>query len=119
MRYVGLVAAFTLLAAAALCQSPSAVDKKDQSSEVKLEKTVAGHLTELNGKYKLRASETTYKPGGYIGEHHHVGPGIRMIKSGELTYVQPDKTTIYKTGDVTHKAYNNTKDPVVVVNFEL
>ena len=73
-----------------LAQAPIPVQKKDQSSEIKIEKVISGHLTELNGKYVLRVSETTYKPGGCIGEHHHVGPGIRLIKSGQLTYVQPD-----------------------------
>ena len=127
MRYFAATG-FTLilLAPTVFAQGSGTVDKKGQISEVKLEKTVAGHLTELNGKYKFRVSETTYEAGGYIGEHHHAGPGIRLVKSGELTYVQPDKTTIYRagdyfyeTGDVAHKAYNKTKEPVVVVNFEL
>ncbi len=107
-------------------QAPTTVQKKDQSSEIKIEKVISGHLTELNSKYMLRVSETTYKPGGYIGEHHHVGPGIRLIKSGQLTYVQPDKTTLYKegdyfyeSGDVSHTAFNKTDKPVVVLNFEV
>ncbi len=127
MWYFAAIAfALILLAPTVFAQSPGTLDKKGQGSEIKLEKTVAGPLTELNGKYKFRVSETTYEPGGYIGEHHHAGPGIRLVKSGELTFVHPDKTTIYKagdyffeTGDVTHKAYNNTKEPVVVVTFEL
>ena len=102
------------------------VDKKNQTSQTKFERVLSGHLTELNGKYKLRVTETLYAPGGYIGEHHHAGPGIRLIKSGELTYVQLDRTTIYKegdyfyeSGDITHTAFNKTDKPIVVLNFEI
>ena len=102
------------------------VEKAGQESKVAFEHVVSGHLTELNGKYKLRVTETTYAPGGHIGEHHHSGPGIRLVQSGELTYIQPDKTTVYKagdyiyeSGDVTHTAYNRTNAPVKIINFEL
>jgi hypothetical protein len=33
------------------------------TSAVKLEEVVFGHLTELNGKYKMRATEVTFAPG--------------------------------------------------------
>src|SRR5262249_16745123 len=107
-------------------QQAATVDSNGQHPKLKLEEVISGHLTELNGRYKLRVSEVTYDPGGYIGEHHHVGPGIRCVTTGELTYVQPDKTNIYKTGDclyesgdITHTAKNNTDKPVVLLNFEL
>jgi len=106
--------------------TPPGVDRSNQTSEVKLEVSVSGHLEELNGKFKLRASETVYQPGGYIGEHHHIGPGIRYVASGELTYIQGEKTTVYKkgdyfyeSGDITHTAINKTSQPVVIINFEL
>jgi uncharacterized cupin superfamily protein len=58
--------------------------------------------------------------------HHHAGPGIRSVVSGELTYIQGDKTTVYKPGDyffesgaITHTAYNRGKVPVKVLNFEI
>lgn len=107
-------------------QEPSKVVKKDQDSTIKFEQVISGHLTDLNGNYKFRVTETIYKPGGFIGEHHHVGPGIRYVASGQLTYIQPDKTTIYKEGDyfyesgnVTHTAYNKTNAPVKILNFEI
>lgn len=107
-------------------QQPGAVESKGQHPKVKLEQAVSGHLTELNGRYKLRATEVTYEPGGYIGPHHHVGPGIRCVTSGELTYVQPDQTHIYKagdcffeSGDISHTANNATDKPVVLLNFEV
>ena len=102
------------------------VERKGVTSAVKIEQAVSGHLTELNGKYKLRATETTIEPGGYAGEHHHVGPGIRYVASGELTFVQHDKTTIYKagdyfyeSGDVTHSGSNKGSSPVVLIIFEI
>ncbi len=102
------------------------VKKDGFESVIKLEQIISGHLTALNGKYKLRATQTTYLPGGFIGEHHHVGPGIRYVVSGQLTYIQSDTTRIfnsgdyfYESGDISHTAYNRTKEPVVILNFEL
>jgi len=102
------------------------VQKQGQSSTMKLEHVVAGHLTDLNGKYKLRVSEVTYSVDGFIGEHHHAGPGIRCVIAGELTYVQPSKTTVYQvgdcffeSGDISHTAHNAGTEPVVLLNFEL
>jgi quercetin dioxygenase-like cupin family protein len=117
-----------MLAAAnpAGAQQAAKVDSKGQNPKVKLEQVVSGHLTELNGRYKLRVTEVTYDLEGYIGPHHHVGPGIRCVTSGELTYVQPDKTNVYRpgdcfyeSGDISHTANNPTKAPVVLLNFEL
>ena len=114
-----------LMAATALpAQTP--VNKARQTAVTKLEHVVEGKLHDLNGKYKLRVSETTYLPAGYIGNHHHAGPGIRCLLSGELTYVQPDRTTTYKagecffeSGEISHTARNLTATPVVLWNFEL
>jgi len=74
----------------------------------------------------MEISQITYEPGGYTGEHHHVGPGIRYVASGELTLVEQDKARTYKTGDyyfesgdVTHTATNNTSSPTVLINIEI
>ena len=122
MRSIALL----FLATANFGQTPITVNKAGQLSVTKLEHVVDGYLQEMNGKYKLRVTETTYAPGGYIGNHHHAGPGIRCIRSGELTYVQQDQTTVYKTGDcfyesgvVSHTAYNRTTQPVSLLNFEV
>ena len=119
------LAAGLAIARTATAQAPT-VEKSGQHSKIKLEQVVAGHLAELNGKYKLRVTEVTYDPGGFIGTHHHAGPGIRCVTTGELSYEQPDKTTIYRpgdcffeTGDVAHTAHNLNKTPVVLLNFEL
>ena len=102
------------------------VDRKGVTSTVKLDQVMSGYLTTLNGKYKLVATETTFEPGGSVSDHHHVGPGIRFVVSGELTLVGEDKTRTYKTGeyfyesgDVTHAAYNKTTSPVRIINFEI
>jgi quercetin dioxygenase-like cupin family protein len=75
--------------------SPVKVDTKGLVAKIKFEVPVAGFLTDLNGKYKLRVTELTLAPGGYVGEHNHVGPGIRQVTSGYMTYVLPDKTVVY------------------------
>ena len=110
------------LAAPAFAQVPS----QGVSSKMKLEETVYGHLEELNGKYKFRASEVTIAPGGKLGPHHHAGPGVRYIAAGELTFVEGGKATIYKTGDffyesgnIVHTAENKAKAPVRIVFFEI
>ncbi len=105
---------------------PLIVESEGKHGEIKIDEVVAGHLSELNGRYRLRVAEVTYDPGGHIGSHHHVGPGIRCVTAGQLTYVQPDRTTIYNAGDcffesgaVSHTAHNVTEEPVVLLNFQL
>lgn len=91
-----------------------------------MEQLVTGHLTELNGRYKLRLSETVYEAGGSIGVHHHAGPGLRFVEAGTLTYVQAGHDTVYRAGDcfyetgaIQHTARNDGKLPVRLLNFEL
>ena len=47
----------------------------------------------------MRATEFTFAPGSYLGVHHHVGPGVRYILSGELTFTEGGHATVYKAGD--------------------
>ena len=98
--------------------SPVRVDTKGLAAKIKFEHELAGYLTEINGKYKLRITELTLEPGGHVGEHNHAGPGIRMMTEGEMTYVLPDKTIIYRagdfffeSGDVNHTVFNKTSQP--------
>ena len=103
------------------------VEVKGQSSKVKLNQAVSGYLSELNGKYQLRVSETTFEPGGSVSLHQHAGPGIRCITVGELTNVALDgKTTTnkagtcyYESGDVSHSARNATDKPTVLLVYEI
>src|SRR5499426_4074955 len=106
--------------------SPGKVDTKGLTARIKHESVLSGYLGELNGKYKLRVTELVLEPGGYVGEHHHAGPGIRQVTSGYMTYVLPDKTVVYgpgdfffESGDVTHTAQNKTEAPMVHGLFEI
>ena len=95
-------------------------------AQIRFEHALAGYLSEINGRYKLRVTELVLAPGGTIGEHHHVGPGIRLVTDGELTYILPDTTIVYgpgdyyfEAGDVTHRAENRTDKPVTHLLFEI
>jgi quercetin dioxygenase-like cupin family protein len=106
--------------------SPVKVDTKGLVAKIKYEAVLAGFLSDLNGKYKLRVTELTLAPGGYVGEHNHVGPGIRQVTSGQMTYVLPDRTVIYgpgdfffESGDINHKVFNKTDAPMVHLLFEI
>ena len=102
------------------------VDARGITAKVRLEEVVSGHLTELNGKYKLRATEVTFAPGAELGVHHHAGPGIRYIISGTLTFTQAGNVTTYRAGDafyeagnVAHTAHNKTKAPLRILFVEI
>jgi quercetin dioxygenase-like cupin family protein len=106
--------------------SPVRVDTKGLAAKIKFEHELAGYLSELNGKYKLRVTELTLEPGGHVGEHNHVGPGIRLMTLGEMTYVLPNQTLIYKagdfffeSGDINHTVYNKTDKPNQHLLFEI
>jgi quercetin dioxygenase-like cupin family protein len=105
---------------------PVKVDTKGLVAKIKFEADLAGFLTELNGRYKLRVTELTLEPGGQVGEHNHVGPGIRQVTSGSMTYVLPEKTVVYgpgdfffESGDINHTVFNKTDAPMVHVLFEI
>jgi len=109
-----------------MAHSTTPVETKDVQPVQRLEQVISGHLTDLNGKYKFRVSEVTYQPGGYVGDHHHAGPGVRVIMAGEFTYVKGNETTVYKAGDaffepgdVTHRAYNRGNTILKVMNIEI
>jgi len=102
------------------------VEARGISSEIKLEDVVFGHLAEINGKFKMRATEVTFAPGAYLGVHHHVGPGIRYVLSGEVAFAEGGQTTIYKTGDyffetgnLANTAQNNTTRPLLILFVEI
>lgn len=102
------------------------VDLKGFHAKVLAELSDLGHLSELNGKYRIRVTQVTMDPGGYMHAHHHLGPGLRCIQTGEMKYEIGGKTTIYKPGDcftetgaMTHESSNIGSVPVVLLNFEL
>jgi quercetin dioxygenase-like cupin family protein len=106
--------------------SPVKVETSGLVAKIKFEAPVAGFLNEINGRYKLRVTELTLAPGGRVGEHNHVGPGIRQVTAGYMTYVLPDQTVVYgpgdfffESGDVAHTVFNKTDAPMVHVLFEI
>ncbi len=126
MKWAGILSvAIPLLAVVSFAQN-TRVETKDVQPVPRFEQVISGHLVELNGRYKFRVSEVTYQPGGYVSDHNHAGPGIRIITAGEFTYVKGDKTTVYKAGDaffepgdVTHRAYNRGTSILKVMNIEI
>lgn len=132
LHSLGALSLVTLLprpfeaAAQPAASGPARVDTRGLTARIRFESVLSGYLTELNGRYKLRVTELVLEPGGYVGEHHHVGPGIRQVTSGHMTYVLPDRTLVYgpgdfffESGDVTHTAQNRTDAPMVHVLFEI
>ena len=126
MLRFALLVTWALLGSSGRLAAQDAVEMRGISSAVKLEEVVYGHLHELNGKYKMRATEVTFAPDAYLGVHHHVGPGIRYILAGEVTFTEGGKTTIYKageyffeTGNLAHTAHNNTSMPLRILFVEI
>ncbi len=106
--------------------SPVRIDTKGLTARIRFEQVISGPLAEVNGRYKLRITELTLAPGGHVGEHNHVGPGIRQVTAGRMTYVLPDRTVDYdpgdfffESGDVNHTVYNRTDAPMVHMLFEI
>ena len=126
-RMLAYTTILTLAVAATVpASAQQQVERKGVTSTVKLEQVVSGYLKEINGKYKLQITETTFEPGGHVGEHHHVGPGIRYLVSGELTFTEQGKTRTYKAGEyfyeagnIVNAASNKASSPVRVLVFEI
>ena len=105
---------------------PLKVDTKGVTAAIKYEDILGGFLTEINGKYKLRVTEINIAPGGYVGDHNHLGPGIRQMTIGHMDYILPDTTVTYgpgdfffETGDVSHRVVNNTDTTCQHLLFEI
>ena len=106
---------------------PLKVDTDGVTAKILYEAPInGGVLPELKGKYKMRITEITIGPGGHVGDHNHLGPGIRQMTAGEMEYILPDKTVIYRagdfffeTGDVSHRVNNKTQKPNTHLLFEI
>lgn len=126
MKRWALVLSMLLLGGAEQTGAQATVEARGIALKVRLEEILSGHLAELNGKFRLRATEATFAPGALLGVHHHVGPGIRYVIAGQLTFTQGGGATIYKTGDVlyesgaiAHAAENRAKQPLRVLFVEI
>lgn len=133
-RFLVIATIGTLLAAgvAALYgqmpASHSPVEMKGVKPAMKFEAPVEGFLKGVNGKLKLRASEVEFEPGGALGDHYHVGPGIRLVLAGELTVV--DAATgkeqrvqaggyFYEAGDASFRVQNRGAQPAKLLVMEI
>src|SRR5262245_36163051 len=99
MRYFTILLVVALLGGTDRLAAQETVETRGITSEVKIDEVIFGHLTELNGRFKLRATELTFAPDGYVGVHHHIGPGIRYVITGELTFAEAGQETFYKAGE--------------------
>ena len=137
MRKLRLLLVLSLLVSVCACSKSTptgsteevdarTVERSGMHADLKVEQIVTGNLEELNGKYKLRVAAVTYDLGGFIGNHHHAGPGLRCVTAGTLTYVQEGETSnygpgdcFYESGNVDHHARNNGDEPVRLLNFQI
>ena len=69
-----LLCLLALLSGSDRLAAQGSVEARGITSAIKLEEVVYGHLHEINGKFKMRATEVTFAPNAYLGVHHHVGP---------------------------------------------
>ena len=106
---------------------PLKVDTQGVTAKILYEAPInGGHVPDLKGKYKMRITEISIAPGGHVGDHNHLGPGIRQMRAGEMQYILPDKTVIYhagdfffETGDISHRVNNKTAEPNTHLLFEI
>jgi quercetin dioxygenase-like cupin family protein len=126
-RTIVMFSLVVTLVAQANADEPLKVDTKGVTAKILYEAPVSGgHMPELKGKYKLRVTEIAIAPGGYVGAHNHLGPGIRQMTVGEMEYILPDKTVTYRagdyffeTGDVSHRVINKSGEVCKHLLFEI
>jgi len=126
MMRIAPLLVMALLSGASPAAAQDKVEARGITPVVKLEEVIFGHLTALNDRFKLRATEVTFAPGGFLGGHHHAGPGIRYVIAGELTFSEGGQSTVYKAGDyffetgnLAHTAENRTDQPLRILFVEV
>jgi quercetin dioxygenase-like cupin family protein len=103
------------------------VETKGLTRKIIDEEVLSGPLTELNGKYKMVAVDFAIAPGGYVGPHHHAGPGFRCVTHGVVTNIEENGKTAdyhagecyFEGGDKSHTPRNNGDAMVLGVQVEL
>ena len=71
-----LLLAVTLLSGADRLAAQETVEARGITSIIKLDEVIFGHLTELNGKYRLRATEVAFAPEAYLVGDDLQGRGL-------------------------------------------
>lgn len=109
-------------------QHSDAVEMHGVKAAMKHEADVEGFLTPLNSHLKLRATEADFEPGATLGDHLHVGPGIRLVLAGELVVVNADTGSeqrvpaggyFYEAGDKSFRVHNRSNEPARLLVVEL
>jgi quercetin dioxygenase-like cupin family protein len=127
MKLKALCVGIVLSAVSAVAQHAGMVEMKDIKPAMKFEQPVQGFLTPLNDKLKMRATEVEFAPGGSVGDHFHVGPGIRYVVTGEVTITEDSGAEkvvkqgeyFYESGDKSVKAANKGTAPAKLLVVEL
>jgi hypothetical protein len=76
MRQFTLLLLVALLGGTDGVPAQETVETRGITSVIKMDEVVFGHLTELNGKFKLRATELTFAPDGYVALDRTIAPGL-------------------------------------------
>ena len=79
MTRLTLLLLVALLGGADRLEAQEKVEARGITSVIKLEEVTFGHLTELNGKFKMRATEFTFAPGPTLERITILGPGIDIF----------------------------------------
>ncbi|MGH9778157.1 MAG: cupin domain-containing protein [Candidatus Acidiferrales bacterium] len=109
-------------------QHGDAVEMHGVKAAVKQEANVEGFLTPLNSHLKLRATEADFEPGATLGDHLHVGPGLRLVLAGELVVVDAESGAeqrvpaggyFYEAGDKSFRVHNRSEEPARLLVVEI
>jgi quercetin dioxygenase-like cupin family protein len=128
MSVSGFWLAVTLTSISVFAQTHTdSVEISGVKPTLKFEETVKGFLQPINEKLKLRATEVEFAPGSRLGDHLHVGPGIRYVAAGELIVSdESDKVQVVKAGDYFYESgdksltvANRSSFPAKLIVFEL
>ena len=103
------------------------VDTEGVSARILFEAPIdGGHVPGLVGEYKLRITEISIAPGGHVGDHNHLGPGIRQMTAGTMEYILPERVVTYaegdfffETGDVSHRVEDVSGEESKHLLFEI
>jgi hypothetical protein len=100
------------------------VEVRGVTSVIKVDEVIFSHLTELNGKFKLRNSHLPRTPTSECITM--LVPGSGMLFPANLHSPRGGKETVYtagdyyfETGNLTHTAQNKTKLPLRVLAVEI
>lgn len=78
--------------------SPDAVDPASVAgSHVRLERPLDDIA--VPGRYVMRLDRVDFPPGAVAHTHTHTGPGIRMVKTGEIEIQQMGESHRYRPGE--------------------